>query len=81
MPGIGEITLNTERIDTGRNFTMKTVENRAEPCIHPEVTNTIDKIVDQLDVLTRTLVLLEQRVSKFEDHISYLNKTAKSIED
>lgn len=38
-----------------------------------ELATTVDRIVTQLDVITRTLVLLEQRVSRFEDHVAMLS--------
>jgi hypothetical protein len=39
-----------------------------------ELAGTIDKVVNQLEIVTRTLVLLEQRVSKFEGHMELLQQ-------
>jgi centriolar protein POC1 len=75
-PGLGEITLDSERvIESARDLSVK--NNNFETGIPKEITNTIDKIVNQLDVVTKTLVLLEQRVSKFENHINFLSQTSK----
>ena len=40
----------------------------------------IEKLVDQMDIITKTLLLLEQGVSKLEDHIKVLDKHDQQIE-
>lgn len=34
---------------------------------------TLDKVVGQLDLITRTLGVMEQRVTKFENHLLLLS--------
>ena len=80
-PGLGDITLESERICTSnREMERKNSAFSLEPCVPKEVTNTIEKLVDQMDIITKTLLLLEQRVSKFEDHIQFLDETARQVE-
>ena len=64
-----EIKENIERPQTKSAYRGKNEE------IPEEVTATIDKIVGQLDIVTKTLMLLEQRVTKFEDHVMMLSDT------
>jgi centriolar protein POC1 len=46
--------------------------------IPEEFALTLDNIVNQLDMVTKTLVLLEQRVSRFEDHVKFLSEHVQS---
>ena len=45
--------------------------------IPQEVSLTIDRLVGQLETVTKTLVVLEKRFSRFEDHVSMLSTTLK----
>ena len=74
-PGFGEITLESDRL-----FESARVGSEKENSMPREVTDTIDKIVDQMEVVSNTLMVLEQRVSKFEEHVNFLNDTVKKTE-
>lgn len=79
-PGLGEITLDSERaFSSARGLERKASQLSFESSVPKEVTNTIDKLVDQVEIVTKTLLLLEQRVSKFEEHVMFLDETARVI--
>jgi len=60
-------------VEKSQKSTLQEVDNVKTEGLPQEVKETVDKIVNQMDIITKTLVLLEQRVTKFEDHIMFLS--------
>lgn len=71
-PGFGEITLESDRI-----FESARIGSEKESGLPRDVTDAVDKLVDQLEIVTNTLMVLEQRVSKFEDHVNFLEENTR----
>jgi WD40 repeat protein len=42
--------------------------------VSEQLAGTLDKLVSQLDIVTRTIVMLDQRISNFEDNIEKLTE-------
>ena len=49
-------------------------ENSRTERISEQLSGTLDKLVNQLDMITRTMIMLDQRVSGFEEHIAKLTE-------
>lgn len=52
--------------------------NKRRSEIPENLSLTIDRLVGQLETVTKTLVILEKRFCKFEDHVSMLSSTIKT---
>ena len=62
-------------VEKGRKTVMKAKdENVRSEKISEELAGTLDKLVTQLDFVTRTMVMLDQRISGFEEHIEKLTE-------
>lgn len=75
-PGFGEITLESDRI-----YESARMGSEKESGLPRQVTETVDRLVDQLEIVTNTLMVLEQRVSKFEEHVNFLNENTRGISE
>jgi centriolar protein POC1 len=68
----------TQSVDL-RPFSRLAVRTTRKSEVPEEVSGNIEKLVGQMDTVTKTLVILEQRFSKFEDHVKMLYKTTDNM--
>ena len=72
-------TRNNLSVDFACDRSLSRLGRRSRMSEVPEeVSENIEKLVGQMDTVTRTLVVLEKRFCKFEDHVNMLYQTVKN---
>ncbi|CAF1669836.1 unnamed protein product, partial [Adineta ricciae] len=69
--------INSDRPSTGGNrHTRSTydIDKSNQPALTPQITTTLDHIVQQLDILTKTVSILETRLTMTESKLQELNQ-------
>jgi len=65
--------INSSRISNGINRTTYDIEKKNQQLYSPPLANTLDHIVQQLDILTKTVSILETRLTMTESKLQEIN--------